>query len=46
MSTAGDENQSFPRIFKGRRERTGHRKSYGALPAMAPYLLVNRFQGD
>jgi hypothetical protein len=27
MSTTWRENYSFPRIFKGRRERTGHYKS-------------------
>ena len=27
MSTTWRENHYFPRIFKGRRERTGHSKS-------------------
>ncbi|PKY04577.1 hypothetical protein P168DRAFT_311098 [Aspergillus campestris IBT 28561] len=35
MSTTWRENYSFPRIFKGRRERTGPAK-----------LRTNRFQGD
>ena len=35
----------LPRIFKGRRERTGHHKSRGALRGFAPYLRANRFQG-
>ena len=35
----------LPRIFKGRRERTGHHKSRGALRDLGPYLRANRFQG-
>lgn len=45
MSTNGRENQSFPRIFKGRQERTGHYKKCSALPAIKPYLLAIRFHG-
>ena len=45
MSTNGRENQSFPRIFKGLQERTGHHKNCGALPVIKPYLLVIRFHG-
>ena len=45
MSTNRRENQSFPRIFKGLQERTGHHKKCGALPAIGPYLLANRFHG-
>ena len=32
-------------VFKGRRERTGHRKSRGALRSHCPYLRASRFQG-
>ena len=46
MSTTGRENQSLPRVFKGRRERTGHHKKCGALPSIEPYLRPIRFQGD
>ena len=46
MSTTRSEICSFPRIFKGRRERTGHHEKCGALPGIEPYLRVNRFQGD
>ena len=46
MSTSGRENHLFPRIFKGRRERTGHHKKCGALPDVKPYLRANRFQGE
>ena len=35
----------LPRIFKGRRERTGHHKSRDALRGFGPYLRANRFQG-
>ena len=45
MSTNRRENQSFPRIFKGLRERTGHHKKCGALPTVRPYLLAIRFHG-
>ena len=53
MSTPGGANttgtQRYPvtdiRIFKGRRERTGHAENPCALPTMEPYLRVNRFQG-
>ena len=45
MSTTGRANKSRPRIFKGRRERTGRRKDYAAFPAMEPYRRAIRFQG-
>ena len=45
MSTSGRENHSFPRIFKGLQERTGHHKKCGALPVIEPYLLSIRFHG-
>jgi hypothetical protein len=45
MSTTGGANKSRPRIFKGRRQRIGHRRGYGALPARPPYRRVIRFQG-
>ncbi|CAK8697730.1 unnamed protein product [Clavelina lepadiformis] len=34
----------LPRIFKGRRELTGHHKRRGALRGTCPYLRANRFQ--
>jgi hypothetical protein len=33
------------RIFKGRRQRTGHRKNRSALRTLRPYLRPSRFQG-
>ena len=45
MSKNEHENQSFPRIFKGLQERTGHHKKCGTLPTIKPYLLVIRFHG-
>ncbi|KAL9414235.1 hypothetical protein AB3S75_042666 [Citrus x aurantiifolia] len=45
MSTTGRERHSVLRIFKGRRGRTGHRATCGALPAAGPYLRLSRFQG-
>ena len=45
MSTTRRENKSLPWIFKGRRERTGHRKTCDAFPATEPYLRIIRFQG-
>ncbi|KAI3671133.1 hypothetical protein L2E82_53670 [Cichorium intybus] len=39
MSTTGRGRHSVLRIFKGRRGRTGHRATCGALPAAGPYLL-------
>ena len=45
MSTSRRENHSFPRIFKGLQERTGHHMKCGALPAIKPYLLAIRFHG-
>ena len=35
----------LPRIFKGRRECTGHRGKRGALRRQRPYLRSSRFQG-
>ena len=45
MSTIRSENDSFPRIFKGRPLRTGRLERRGALPAVRPYLRTTRFQG-
>ncbi|PHT25784.1 hypothetical protein CQW23_34595 [Capsicum baccatum] len=45
MSTTGCGRHSVLRIFKGRRERTGHHATCGALPAAGPYLRLSRFQG-
>jgi len=46
ISTTRHESNSFPRIFKGRRERAGHlTKNEGALPVVAPYLQIICFQG-
>ncbi|PHT25267.1 hypothetical protein CQW23_35098 [Capsicum baccatum] len=45
MSTTGHGRHSVLRIFKGRRERTGHHATCGALPAAGPYLRLSRFQG-
>ncbi|KAG7528190.1 GAG-pre-integrase domain, partial [Arabidopsis suecica] len=45
MSTTGRERHSVLRIFKGRRGRTGHHATCGALPAAGPYLRLSRFQG-
>ena len=45
MSTTRRANKSFPRIFKDRRERTGHLEKYGAFPAIEPYLRIIQFQG-
>ncbi|WZZ15020.1 hypothetical protein YC2023_108109 [Brassica napus] len=45
MSTTGCERHSVLRIFKGRRECTGHHATCGALPAAGPYLRLSRFQG-
>uniref|UniRef100_A0A0D2ZRN4 Uncharacterized protein n=1 Tax=Brassica oleracea var. oleracea TaxID=109376 RepID=A0A0D2ZRN4_BRAOL len=45
MSTTGRERHSVLRIFKGRRECTGHHATCGALPATGPYLWLSRFQG-
>ncbi|CAN7093078.1 unnamed protein product [Brassica rapa subsp. narinosa] len=45
MSTTGRERHSVLRIFKGRRECTGHHATCGALPAAGPYLWLSRFQG-
>ncbi|WZY99681.1 hypothetical protein YC2023_072010 [Brassica napus] len=45
MSTTGRERHSVLRIFKGRRECTGHHATCGALPAAGSYLPLSRFQG-
>ncbi|KAK7238009.1 hypothetical protein RIF29_44170 [Crotalaria pallida] len=45
MSTTGCGRHSVLRIFKGRRGRTGHHATCGALPAAGPYLRLSRFQG-
>ncbi|CAN7093050.1 unnamed protein product [Brassica rapa subsp. narinosa] len=45
MSTTGHERHSVLRIFKGRRECTGHHATCGALPAAGPYLRLSHFQG-
>ncbi|WZY99656.1 hypothetical protein YC2023_071985 [Brassica napus] len=45
MSTTGRERHSALRIFKGRRECTGHHATCGALPAAGPYLRLSRFPG-
>ncbi|KAF7114876.1 hypothetical protein RHSIM_RhsimUnG0072700 [Rhododendron simsii] len=45
MSTTWRGRHSVLRIFKGRRERTGHHATCGALPAAGPYLRLSRFQG-
>ncbi|KAK7235482.1 hypothetical protein RIF29_44739 [Crotalaria pallida] len=45
MSTTGRGRHSVLRIFKGRRGRTGHHATCGALPAAGPYLRLSRFQG-
>ncbi|CAF2043487.1 unnamed protein product, partial [Brassica napus] len=45
MSTTGREWNSVLRIFKGRRECTGHHATCGAFPAAGPYLWLSRFQG-
>ncbi|CAN6989959.1 unnamed protein product [Brassica rapa subsp. trilocularis] len=45
MSTTGRERHSVLRIFKGRRECTGHHATCGALPAAGTYLRLSRFQG-
>ncbi|WZZ36165.1 hypothetical protein YC2023_019566 [Brassica napus] len=46
MSTNGRDRHSVLRIFKGRRECTGHHATCGALPATGPYLWLSRFQGE
>ncbi|KAJ4719292.1 Regulator of rDNA transcription protein 15 [Melia azedarach] len=46
MSTTGRGRHSVLRIFKGRRGRTGHRATCGALPAAGPYLRLSRFQDE
>ncbi|KAK8670528.1 hypothetical protein V6N13_037146 [Hibiscus sabdariffa] len=43
MSTTGRGRHSVLRIFKGRRGRTGHHATCGALPAAGPYLRLSRF---
>ncbi|CAN7087960.1 unnamed protein product [Brassica rapa subsp. narinosa] len=46
MSTTRRERHSVLRIFKGRRECTGHHATCGALPAAGPYLRLSRFQDE
>ncbi|KAI3494829.1 hypothetical protein L1887_40331 [Cichorium endivia] len=41
MSMTGRGRHSVLRIFKGRRGRTGHRATCGALPAAGPYLRLS-----
>ncbi|CAN6989730.1 unnamed protein product [Brassica rapa subsp. trilocularis] len=41
-----DARHSVLRIFKGRRECTGHHATCGALPAAGPYLRLSRFQDE
>ncbi|KAK8621576.1 hypothetical protein V6N13_081009 [Hibiscus sabdariffa] len=43
MSTTGSGQLSFLWIFKGRRGRTGHHATCGALSAAGPYLWLSRF---
>ncbi|PHT27436.1 Regulator of rDNA transcription protein 15 [Capsicum baccatum] len=45
MSTTGCGRHLVLRIFKGRRECSGHHATCGALPAAGPYLRLSRFQG-
>ncbi len=45
MSTTERDQKPLLWIFTGRRGRTGHRKTCGALPAAGPYLRVIQFQG-
>ncbi|PHT25786.1 hypothetical protein CQW23_34590 [Capsicum baccatum] len=45
MSTIGCGRHSVLWIFKGRRERTEHHATCGALPTAGPYLRLSRFQG-
>ena len=45
MSTTRRENYAFPRIFKGRRDRTGHPKTRGALPAVGTLAPGNLISG-
>ncbi|KAK8590568.1 hypothetical protein V6N13_057461 [Hibiscus sabdariffa] len=45
MCTTGRRRHSVLRIFKGRRGRTKHHATCGALPAAGPYLRLSRFQG-
>ncbi|KAK8590491.1 hypothetical protein V6N13_057384 [Hibiscus sabdariffa] len=44
-STTGRERHTVLWIFKGRRGRTGHHATCGALPTAGPYLRLSRFQG-
>ncbi|KAF7807899.1 hypothetical protein G2W53_040060 [Senna tora] len=45
MSTTGRGRALGPPDFQGRRGRTGHHATCGALPAAGPYLRLSRFQG-
>ncbi|XLU64610.1 hypothetical protein S245_023819, partial [Arachis hypogaea] len=44
ISTTGRDRHSVLQIFKGRRGRTRHHATCGALPAAGPYLRLSRFQ--
>ena len=46
IGTTGRENQLLPRIFTGRRERTGHHQKCGALPDIQPYLQIASYLGS
>ncbi|CAN6967665.1 unnamed protein product [Brassica rapa subsp. trilocularis] len=46
MSTTGRERHSVLRIFKGRRECTGHHATCGALPAAGPYLRLSHVSDE
>ncbi|KAE8720265.1 hypothetical protein F3Y22_tig00020999pilonHSYRG00008 [Hibiscus syriacus] len=46
MSTTGRGRHSVLWIFKGRRGRTRHHATCGALSAAGPYLWLSRFQGS
>ncbi|KAK8477544.1 hypothetical protein V6N13_073633, partial [Hibiscus sabdariffa] len=45
MSTTGRGRHSVLRIFKGRRGRTGHHATCGALPAAGPLPPAEPFPG-
>ncbi|KAL8532482.1 hypothetical protein ACS0TY_008899 [Phlomoides rotata] len=45
MSMTKRGRHSVLQIFKGRRGRTGHHATCGALPATGPYLRLGHFQG-
>ncbi|KAE8723917.1 hypothetical protein F3Y22_tig00011277pilonHSYRG00002 [Hibiscus syriacus] len=45
VPSTGRRRYSVLQIFKGRRGRTGHHATCGALLAAGPYLQLSRFQG-